>query len=63
MTSRRALAVVLLILAFAGLAATRGKISPAEGPPVVGQILIAVGAAACLLGGVALWVKGNRGEH
>jgi hypothetical protein len=57
MNARRVLAVVLLIAALAGIVATRGALSLAQGLPVVMQIAIAVGAAICALAGAALWVK------
>jgi hypothetical protein len=60
MNARRAVAVALLVLAFVGLGSTRGAISLADALPTVVQIAVAVGAAACALGGVALWVKGSK---
>jgi hypothetical protein len=60
MNARRVFAVVLLVLAFAGFASTRGALSPAHNLPTVVQVVIAAAAAACLLAGVALWVKGGK---
>jgi type IV secretory pathway VirB2 component (pilin) len=57
MNVRRVLAVVLLIVALAGIVLTRGVLSLDQSLPVVMRIAIAAGAAACALAGTALWVK------
>jgi type IV secretory pathway VirB2 component (pilin) len=57
MNVRRVLAVVLLIVALAGIVLTRGVLSLDQSLPVVMRIAIAAGAAASALAGTALWVK------